>query len=170
MGFQRIFLGVLFFFDFRINGFDIIPDFIGYILIYSGLKVILEMNGNFESASKLALPLIFLSFGDLFQINTSVQPFFLLIGLVYLVLNLLMVYRICKGISECAGEKGDNELAEISMKRWTLYLVNNILLMASMLLIPLAALLFLPLLVFSVVTYLLFLGLLKKAEARLEGG
>jgi len=57
LGFGKIFWGFLFFFDFRIQGFDILPDIIGYWLIYIGLKELVSMSSHFAAAQKYAVVL-----------------------------------------------------------------------------------------------------------------
>ena len=55
-GLNRIFIGNLFvFLDFKFNGFDIIPDFIGYLIIISGLTLLSQYHSKYADAKKFAL-------------------------------------------------------------------------------------------------------------------
>ncbi len=174
MGFSKIFWGFIFLFDFRFNGVDIIPDFIGFILIYFGLQMLAEKNNNFESAKSLAFPLIFISVFDIYHIQkpginiTTMSWIGLIIGVVFTILNLIMVYRICLGISEMANERSENELATKSMNRWTLYLINQIIIwfisLTSFVFDNTLASLALPLIIFALIVYILMLVLFKEAE------
>jgi hypothetical protein len=42
-----LFWGFIFLFDFRLFGFDILPDFIAYILFVQGLSILAERSKNF---------------------------------------------------------------------------------------------------------------------------
>lgn len=56
-GYSKLFWGFLILLlDFRINGFDIIPDLIGYLFISNGLGMLNTWNPHFEQAKKFALP------------------------------------------------------------------------------------------------------------------
>lgn len=178
VGFSKIFWGFIFLFDFRFNGVDIIPDFIGFILIYFGLQKLVEKNNNFELAKNLAFPLIFISVFDIYQIQKpenniiTMSGIGLIIGVVFTILNLIMVYRICLGISEIANERSENELATKSMNRWTLYLINQIIIwfmsLTSFVFKNSLAILVLPVIIFSFVVYILMLMLFKEAGDTLE--
>lgn len=172
MGFSRIFWGFIFFLDFNINNFDILPDFIGVLLILSGLGLLQEANGRFSTARKLAWLLLLLSLFDIFKVNISINNFvlnptnlfFLLIGAATMLLNILMVYNICMGIEEKANEASLWELAGKARNRWQLYLVFQLVLLLSLVFVVLLPILFIPLFIFSIVTYVLILGLMKDAE------
>ncbi|WP_427340742.1 hypothetical protein [Caloranaerobacter sp. DY30410] len=178
MGFSKIFWGFIFLFDFRLNGVDIIPDFIGFILIYFGLQKLVEKNNNFELAKNLAFPLIFISVFDIYQIQKpginiiTMSGIGLIIGAVFTILSLIMVYRICLGISEMANGRSENELATKSMNRWTLYLINQIIiwfiLLTSFVFKNTLTILALTVIIISFVVYILMLMLFKEAGDTLE--
>lgn len=175
MGFSKIFIGLIFLFDFRINGFDILPDIIAYIFIYQGLKILSERNINFEKAKNLALPLIFLSILDIYQNTIPVDQLgrssygglTIFIGIIMIIVNLMMIYRICIGIKEEAYKVNDSELALKSLKRWNLYLGVNITFLIAMLLPFLLPLLFIPMFIASIVSYVLMLNLMKLSQTRI---
>lgn len=50
MGFGWMFLGVFFFWSAKLAGFDLLPDFCGYLLILKGIKVSLKYCNNFKTA------------------------------------------------------------------------------------------------------------------------
>jgi hypothetical protein len=67
-GFRRIFWGLfLVVLDFRINGFDILPDFLGFVLIAMGLGLLVLLDRRFLTARVLAVLLIVLSLATLLQ-------------------------------------------------------------------------------------------------------
>jgi hypothetical protein len=130
MGFDKIFWGLLFMFDFRIQGFDILPDIVGYFLIYSGLERLILKNEHFREARKYALPLAVISILDIYEIKKPLTDpfdpgafFFLVIGVIILIINLLMIYHLCSGIAEMARDENNSEIEITATKRWKFYLL-----------------------------------------------
>lgn len=175
MGFGLIFWGILFLFSFRIQGFDILPDIIGYILIFNGLKALLDKSDHFVTARKFCLPLIILSIFDIYQKpnHTSgihFNPILSLIGLVSIILLLFLFYYICQGMKEWARENSNHELAEKTENRWKHFLIMHIISFASILLIfipPLAIAFVLVALIYSIVVLVMMMQLMKEAEVAL---
>lgn len=175
--FNNLFWGfILILLDFRIQGLDIIPDFIGYWKIYSGLKDLVAWNFHFEKAKKLVVPLGFLSILDIYQVQRpineiSFEPIFLvfiLIGIIVSIIDLFMVFHICKGISEIAEERGEDELSEKAMNRWQWYLYVKL---AFLILTPLmfistdfAMILGIPLLLVTLSIAIMLAILMKDAD------
>ena len=176
MGFNKLFWGFVFLFDLRIGGLDILPDFVGYIFFYQGLSILKERNEYFAEARKFAFPLIFLSIFDLFAISGPLNeygndPFALfsfLVGLALMIIAMIMIYNICYGIAKEARKIGKTELEMKAMNRWKLYLFVNIVLGIGMILPPILASLFIVVLLASIVSYLLMLGLMKSSSYELE--
>ena len=70
-GFDRFFWGFLFIMiDFRIQGFDVLPYIIGFILFALGFKALAEQNSYFAKAKTINLVMVILS---LFQIYDGRQ-------------------------------------------------------------------------------------------------
>ena len=147
-GFKKIFWGFIFVFvDIRIGfsstdaigyRFDILPDIIGFIMIISGLAMIESLHHRFSEAKKFAYPLAFLSIFSIIEITYpagEIGPlfgFFLVVGIIYIVLELLLIYNLCMGI---AGASQTLTLESLAQKRWSLYLFSRILLILSSLLL-----------------------------------
>ena len=101
MGFKNLFWGFIFLFDLRIGGFDILPDFIAYILFYRGMNMLSDRNENFDKGKVFAIPLIFLSIFDIFQVSTPITEIRnisfggvgVLIGIGVTIINLMMIYN-----------------------------------------------------------------------------
>lgn len=175
MGFKKLFWGFIFLFDFRIGGFDILPDIIAYVLFYQGLSILSERNENFDKAKNLAFPLIFISILDIYQVTIPFNeigsnPFgivAILTGTVFSIINLMMVYRICKAIAEEARLVNDFDLASKAISRWKLYLANQLIILAGIILPVLLGLLFIVIFIISIVSYLLMLGLMNMASNKL---
>jgi hypothetical protein len=146
--FMQLFWGFLIVLvDFRINGFDLLIDLVGYIFIVIGLGVLAKRSGQFERARPFAIGLLVLSvlseissidvttsrhrFLDVVTVTPTgaegrnIVTFWsaglvVLLGLAALIANLLLVFYICEGIKEMAGRSG--ELAEKAKQRWLSFL------------------------------------------------
>jgi hypothetical protein len=174
--YRYFFWGFLFIFDFRFNGLDILPDFVGYWLFLAGLKQVAEQSSHFLQAKTYVWPLLFISILDLYQIqgNAGFEPvsvLSMLIGLVLLVLDLLVVYHMCQGIIERSKAFGDQGLEYTAEKRWKYYLVLKgaffIMFPLIFLLGEAALIFFIPYIIISIVVIILMMGLMKQAEASL---
>ena len=176
MGFKNLFWAFIFLFDLRIGGFDILPDIIAYILFYTGLNKLSNRNENFAKGKVFAIPLIFLSIFDIYQVNIpisnmgngSFSALWILIGIVHTIINLMMIYRICMGIAEEARVINENELELKALNRWKMYLIINITLYVFVIIPSLLGVLFFVILIVSVINYFLMLGLMNMASNRLE--
>lgn len=174
MGFNKLFWGFVFLLDFRLNGIDILPDIIGYVMFYQGLSILEEKNEFFGKGKKLAFPMIFLSIFDIYQpqINQiGSNPLGItgiLLGITSLILGVMMVYNICNGISNEARLINNNELELQANNRWILYLINNIIILVGIIIPMLIGVFFIVIIIFSIVTYGLMLGLMKTASNTLE--
>jgi len=165
-------------FDFRLGGIDILPDFIGFILFYTGLEGLIQRNQHFAAARQYALPLIFLSLFDIYQVQ---RPEFnidlpggisLVIGLITTVLSLLMVYNLCTGIAEVARAQDNTRLQENALVKWNYYLIANLLYLFSFLFVaiiipPLAVIVVLLAIVAFIVVPIMMMLLMKQANEEL---
>lgn len=174
MGFYHLFWGFLFLFDFNINGFDILPDFIGYLLFYLGLVKLERRSEHFHKAKNMSIILIVLSVMgliiSLFPLTSSV--FNVLFSLVVLILNLSMVFHICQGISELAGRRGLRQFQIKTQQRWRWYLMVIpaifIAILIALLLPVTALVLAILLIICSFVIHILMMLLMKDAEHHLH--
>lgn len=102
-GFYLLFWGLLLQYNIMIRGFDILPDFIGYILIYKGLTTLATENKHFTLASKVTLPLIVLSLVNLYNFQYhqdllfTITPILDVAKIVVFALNMFLVYALCQG-------------------------------------------------------------------------
>lgn len=192
-GLKLAFWGMLFtVINFRIQGFDIVPDFIGYIMVAIGLSRIEQYEETFSVAKKIAYIMTVLSLINIYQapaqstvnefgmmenttnsVNFSAGIFgaipwlatvFLLIGTAA---SLAFFYYMCIGMKSLLSKVGDMELAEKCDARWKLILASEIGLIVSMLLVililPLGFALALIFGVLSLIALILFLILMYKA-------
>jgi len=128
IGFAFLFL----FIDFRIQGFDILPDTVGYVLFAVGTYAIIALSGHFRKAFYINLPLLVISISDLYQrpSNEYLGPVNLgSLGLLSIPLALLVIalsiafaYFLFQGIIEVADSKGLDSIAEKAGSQWRHYL------------------------------------------------
>jgi len=180
MVFKKLFWGFIFLFDFRINGFDILPDIIGYILFFQGLSILASRNIYFEKAKRLSFPLIFLSIFSIYENTTPLAEFsinnstslLMLLGLVITILHLFMVYNICMGIADEARLFEKPDLEDKAMMRWTFYLVINIavifVIFIAFVLPTFGFVLLILSLILSVISYILMVMLMNDASNEIE--
>ncbi len=172
MGYIKLLWGFIFLFDFRIQGFDILPDIIGYILFYKGLSELEDRNAFFAKGKQFALPLIIISLFDIYEFSVSldelsISPYgivVLLLGIISSVINLLMVYNICRGIGAEAEHTNHFKLASQATTAWNVYLIANILILSSFILLGILPILVIIGLFFSIVGYILMLRLMYNAS------
>ena len=174
-------------FDIRVQGFDVLPDVIGYILMFRGLTLLAPSSRYFRRAASLAPYVVILSLADVWQpvpqggglltmgglsLRTPLGLALTLAGVALLVLNLIVVSRICRGIGELAQTQDQKELAETAGSRWGEYKAMHILLIAVWLLAaalpaigwagPVA------LLAVGVAVYFAMMGLMRQAQRDLQ--
>lgn len=167
MGFHVMAWGIVFvLLSFQINGIDILPDIIGYILMLIGFSRIESYHPHFRRGKLLSIVFIVLSLIGMFQIRWTNPDGVLLAGglllsLVILVLQVMLFYSLIMGIEEVSRLRGKLELADLARGRWKLYLFYVVAIAISMLIIWSQPLLFGPFIailafMFSIVlTYLL---------------
>lgn len=156
-GFDRFFWGFLFIMiDFRIQGFDVLPDIIGFILFALGFKALAEQNSYFAKAKTINLVMVVLS---LFQIyerpaeesGIHIQPLGLVLGLVTLAFTLAVGYHLFMGIRDMASKQKRTDLEQEATQNWNYFVAIH---MASLLVL---ILLFIPTL-FIAVTIAIFIA------------
>jgi len=174
-----MFWGFLFFFDFRIQGFDILPDVIGYWLIYTGARDLILQSNHFNIVRKYALPLIIVSLFDIYQVQTPIEQFtinplvflFILVGFLITIIDLILIYNLCFGIVEMALANDDFQLSSTAEFRWEYYLYVKIamLIFTSIGFIArhLIVIGFIPLFIISTGILVLMMGLMKRADQAL---
>lgn len=180
-GFDKLYLGFIFIMlSFRIQGIDILPDIIGYILFAYGLSCLSAYSYFFDKACKYNYPMIFLSIFSIYQKPvTGVQPglhmgslgfFSLILAVAAFVLNLLIVYNLFMGIKDMATNTEKPDIAREAMEKWNYYkyLMFAIILTFVMIIIPALALAYvIVLLIVSISVLIAILGFIKKCKENL---
>ncbi len=122
--------------SFRIQGFDIFPDLVGYILFFLAFSGLKEYSSYFNKANICNIPMIFLSLFNLYQqrgtvlagrINLGVYGIWSIpLAIATAALGILTVYYLLKGISEMALIRGRHDIVEKSEEQWKHYLFYQI--------------------------------------------
>ncbi len=161
-----IFWGLLMsFFDFRINGLDLIPDTIGVILVLRGLSRLKEVNRCFAAAISLYGILLPMSvFDDLSWPIFGSGFFAILVAFVFFVLDLVALYYLCSGIAGFAALSGLEDLSRTIMQRYTIYGVLVSLTYCLMFLLPSLAI---AGMICGLVAYILVLSVIRTADNQL---
>jgi hypothetical protein len=103
--------------DININHFDVLPDFIGYVLVALGLGGLTGLSRQFATARTCAWVLVPV---DIVGLLTPGQPA-LIVGLVNLVLNCVMMWYLLGGIMDYAAAQNRPDLAERASTRRVAY-------------------------------------------------
>jgi len=177
-GINKIFTGAIFIFlSFRFNGFDVIPDFIGYLFILSGLNMLTEYSRLFQKAKIFALISLFLSFGDIYQVNYNIGevPRWLVyytptIGLASLAIHIALYYCIIYGIVNMAENANNKDISYQGGKVFKLLYIVNFANFAVTLLVLFAGsimsfttALMIGVIVFAVIIQIAYLVFLRKS-------
>ncbi len=157
-GLKLVFWGlILTAINIRIQGFDIVPDPIGYIMVIVGLGRIKAYGSHFETAKKYAIILLVLSLVNVYQApaSGSVDGAFgessssvlfsagifgavPLLAMVFMLLgfaaSIFFAYYLCMGLKCLLVSVGDLTLARICDERWKLIMASELGLMVSLLL------------------------------------
>lgn len=176
--FLRMFWAFLFFLDFRIGinkvHIDVLPDFIGWILIATALGWILGLHSDIKFIRTLSLVSIFLSIFDLIEIKIPIKKIgaisydfsiFFPIGIALAILSIIVIWKLCGVIMDMAEAVGNQLIRERADFRRKLYLAFMIAFPVVMLicfvvptLLPIVAI---GGLIAAIVIFCLLMGLMK---------
>lgn len=134
--------------DIRINGFDIVPDWIGFLLIAFGCAKAAETSGIsiFRKGQLMAFVLILFNI-VVFAVSTSSEPIIntnskpeyslpYLLTALGMLLHILLVYCLCNGIYRYAEEHQLPELRDSARSRWKAYLILNTIILITVAFLP----------------------------------
>ncbi|GAE05899.1 hypothetical protein [Paenibacillus sp. JCM 10914] len=127
-GCNKFFWGFLFIlFNFRIQGVDILPDIIGYILFAMGFQALAGYSEHFAKGKIFNLVLVFLSVFTIYQQpnqgeETQINPIGIIMGVVTLVLLLVVVYRLLMGIKDMASSRNRSDIMKEARRNGAFFL------------------------------------------------
>jgi hypothetical protein len=174
--FKKLLWGVFFIMlNFRIQGFDILPDVLGYIFLALGFSALSSGSDYFRSAAKFNIPMIFLSLLSVYQGTAQTGqvnfgPFGLLgipIAIASLIFNLFVFYYMFLGIQDMANKQELYPLAQEAEKRWNQYKwlqIASILAFVVFIIPPLAFMYITVLFVLAIILAIVILGFLKRCD------
>lgn len=175
-GLNKLYWGfLLIMLSLRIQGFDILPDIVGYILFASAFSDLASESTNFSTAAKFNIPMIILSVFSIYQNPAQVQGINLgslgllsiPLGIATFVLNLLVVYNIFMGIKAMASQRGQFELASESDQKWNQYKMLQIAAVFTFILIFIPMIGFIYIMVLFVVAIVIavkIMGFIKRCK------
>lgn len=119
MRFSQVFWGLLLvILDVNINRFDVLPDFIGYILVAVGLGGLTGLSRQFATARTCAWVLVPVAVVGMLPSG----EFDVVIGMVNLVLNCVMMWRLLGGVIDYAAANSRPDLVERASARRVAYI------------------------------------------------
>lgn len=131
-GYNRIFWGmIIFIFHINLGYLTILPSCVGYMLIYSGLRILSSQNKTYKKGKLPAIILTILTLSDIWHdpnINIlNLEPYNLqlatyLIGTLVIIINLYLIYIICKGVHDACTVRGLNQIMADIKITWKFYL------------------------------------------------
>lgn len=179
-GLKNLFWGFIFIMlSFRIQGFDILPDIVGFLFFASGFSILSSNSDYFRMAAKYNIPTAILSVFSIYQapaqgegINFGVLGIFSIpVVIISVALNLLVVYYLFMGIKDMAMTKEQSDLATESNAKWNEYKFLQIAALLSFIIIfipPLAIAYVFVLFVVSISLTIRITGFLKRCSESLS--
>lgn len=173
-GFYKLYWGFLFIMiDFKINGFDILPDIIGYIFFAAGFSILAVNSIYFITARKFNIPMIIISVFSIYEPPVqgggiqlgSLGLFGVLLGIASLILGLMVVYNLFMGIKDMANRQEQKDIYDEADKRWNQYLLLQLAAIFSFILIfipALAVIFIIILLIISIVITYYIMQFMKR--------
>lgn len=180
--YRHIFQGLLLvLLDFRISFFDILPDFLGYILVFRALGTLASQDLCFSKGKPFALALIFMSLtmiieppkANLLEFSLAAQQLgWVLLAQGISILELFLLFWIGQGIYKLSNEREIMDLRDKASFRWKFYLtVTSILLVYTPFALnidPAWNMLMIVFLILQFWAMLLLLGLVRTAQQLLK--
>lgn len=130
-GYNRLFWGIIFLtFEINIVYINIFPDFIGYMLIYSGLNILSSQQKLFKRGKIPAAILTILTLKDIWHdpnnniLNGQLYSggvFSMLLSTAIIIIRLYLIYIICDGIYKLCEERGLDKLKNMTIDPWKFY-------------------------------------------------
>jgi hypothetical protein len=180
-GFRKLYWGFLFaMIDFRIQGIDVFPDVLGYLLFALGLAVLGPRSTRFRQAGQFNVAMIILSLFSLYERPIQdggaylgpLGPLGMLIGFAAMVVDLLVVYHLFMGVADLASRQGAGAVAGEAGIRWRQYVLLAVAVLLGQVLVFLPALgivYVVGLLMAAVALTVAIMGFMARCGERLQG-
>lgn len=125
--YNKIITGFIFILvNFNIGPVDILPDFIGYILISLALSDLKEQSIIYKKAIPFSNILILTSLGNFYKVNladfnmvyTKITIVILVLGSINMILNLFLVYYIILALTDLLTNRGFLDMPDTLNSNW----------------------------------------------------
>ncbi|MCY6957724.1 hypothetical protein [Clostridium brassicae] len=179
-GFTKIFWGFLFIMiNFRITGFDILPDPIGYLLFFIGFKELSSKSNYFIKGRNCSIIMVILSIFTIYQTPPNgkgagliklgvLEKFIIPISIIVLIIGIYIVYNLFMGVKEMCHQQENTLLYDEAEDLWRkyIYLTIGIVFLGLLIHIPLIAILFaIVLAIASIILAVKIMKFIKKCES-----
>lgn len=134
-GLRKFYWGFLFIMlSFRVEGIDIFPDILGYILFAIGFSKLSSRSDFFYKASKYNAPLVILSLLSIYErpnrggfiYYEAFGSFGIVVAIIIFILNLMVIYNLFMGIQDLAYQQSRADLEEEAEDLWCKYKILQI--------------------------------------------
>lgn len=136
-GYNKLFWGMIFvIFNINSGAINYLPNFIGYILIISGLNILLNQHDIYKKAIIPTAILIILTLKDIANLGSlytnngqfEIENLWIYaVGAIETILDLYVIYTICKGIYLLSEQRDITELKNSAKERFIFYLVMQVI-------------------------------------------
>lgn len=168
-GFNKLYWGFLFtMLSFRIQGFDIFPDIVGYLFFAAGFSSLVSSSNYFSIAARYNMFMIILSIFSIYQspaqgegLNLGILGIFSIpIAIASFALNLLVIYNLFMGIKDMAEKQQQYDFARESDEKWNKYKMLQIATLCAFIIIFIPLIGVLYIIVIFVITIILLISIL----------
>jgi len=130
--YNKLFWGmIILIFHINLGPISILPNFVGYMIIYSGLNTLSSQNEIYKRGKLPAAILVVLSLKDIWNNKNSnvftgnfynINVFMMIIGGIAVIIDIYLIYIICSGIYDSSRERNLESLMINSEDAWKFYL------------------------------------------------
>lgn len=171
--FNKFYWGFLFIMiDFRLQGFDILPDIVGYLFFAAGFSILASNSEYFKKAGRQNIGMILLSVFSIYEPPAQGEGiqlgqlgvFGILIGILSIIFSLLVVYNLFMGIKEMSLGSGRTDIYDEADNKWRQFLalqVSSLLVLVLIFIPPLAVISIIVLLIVSVILTISIMRFMK---------
>ena len=134
--YNKLFWAMIFItFDINLGPINILPNCVGYMLIYSALNKLQLQHKIYEKGKVPSIILTILTIKDIIHVNNNnllsgqfMPPNFWLMALdsVVCIINVYLIYVLCKGVYLLCLERGLQELEDSTITGWKAFLFVSI--------------------------------------------
>lgn len=136
LSYLLLFIGFIFELSFKIDGFDILVDFIGYIIVFVGLIIRKSKNEHLFKSSLVAFLLILLTFMNFINVRLNLVPYLIsdrlavsLNLILFVNLNIFLYYFLIKDYINSFSKQGLHNISRNWNKIFKHLIISRLLYM-----------------------------------------